>query len=785
MNILSMLQVATAVGVMALAIAVLIRNRGWVTAAYFLLFSSVVSAYLIAVALLIDSADPAGAERWLRVSFFVVMLLPGAIWGLTSSLERADRSVWKEVITWSGAVLLGTLLAGSDLLVESIERSSFGFYGRLTPFGLVLPLVILASVGLSWRAMSRMSANGGMRIDRVRFKQIALGLGLGLLAIVDAVPAYGIAVPPLGFLALGAMCATVASALWKYPVTSKSDSFSASRLLEAMQEAVFAIDMNGRVTHANPAAAQLFEMPLEDLKSISINELIQTPFNVGPASHSLMTGRSFAGRPMVFNRKVSSSIEVSVSATMLRDSSGVPVGQLYVANEIEDEVHAEQLNYRAFHDPLTGLPNRAGMKVKLQETLEVAAMNQRYVAVIVIDIDRFSVVNDSRGPEVGDAILREVSSRLRDALRAGDVIARLAGDHFTVVLDMGHPDHLDMVVSKLDSVFAGRFEIEGEEYPLTASFGMAVSPKDGERGDTLLQNAEAAWRVAKRSGPKGRQRYEEEIATETATVATIQTRLRSAIENGDLRLFYQPVINLDTEEIVGCEALVRWQDGKKLIPPAAFIGVAEDCGLIEPLGEWVLQKACSQLTDWTSRLGEIVMSVNLSVAQIESEELSAQVGSTLNRCNAPVNFLELEITESSAMRDADHSSRMLQALKDLGVRIAIDDFGTGYASMSYLQRLPVDKLKIDRSFINELDRSRSASAIVSATIAMANALRLEVTAEGIENRFQYAFLHMEKCDFGQGFMIAEPLPAADFERLWRQPVERRSVRRRGSVPTFS
>lgn len=423
-------------------------------------------------------------------------------------------------------------------------------------------------------------------------------------------------------------------------------------------------------------------------------------------------------------------------------------------------------------DALTGLPNRTLLRDRVDQSIAQAGREGRHVALLFVDLDRFKLVNDSWGHPFGDALLTEVGRRLVGAVRAGDTVARLGGDEFAVLLpSMKRPHAAARVAQKILEALARPVQLEGRTVPLTGSVGISVFPADGDSMETLLQNADAAMYRAKDLGRGGFQFYQAEMGRVARDRVEMESSLHDALPRGELALHYQPQVALADGRICGFEALMRWRrEGQGLVSPARFIPVAEESGLIVPLGEWALVEACRQAAAWRrAGLGRFRVSVNLSARQFWQDRVTSAVRAALDRTGADPTCLEVEITEGVVLRDVDQVTRSLGQLRDLGVTVAIDDFGTGYSSLAYLRALPIDKLKIDKSFLRGTPEDPDACALVAEIIQLAHVLKLEVVAEGVEQEGQAAFLRGAGCEHIQGFLFSPALPEEECERLLRDP----------------
>ncbi|HET7712259.1 MAG TPA: EAL domain-containing protein [Thermoanaerobaculia bacterium] len=443
--------------------------------------------------------------------------------------------------------------------------------------------------------------------------------------------------------------------------------------------------------------------------------------------------------------------------------------------DISDRKRAEeQIEFHAYHDVLTHLPNRRLFTDRLAQSLTRCKRSGMALAVMFIDLDHFKTINDTMGHTAGDELLLEMSHRLRKCIREDDTVARLGGDEFTIILsDLRQAENAVAVAQKVLETVQVPMVIAGVPVEVSASIGIAIYPEDGVDAETLVRNADSAMYRAKESGRNNYQLCTEELKARAIERITLEKRLRVALHEQQLLLHYQPQVSLVTGQIVGVEALVRWNDPERgLIEPSAFIPLAEESRLIVPIGEWVLWTACTQMRDWTERgLAPRRMAVNLSARQFQQHDLVEMVQRILRDTNIESSALELEITETTAMQNGQVTVEVLRALRELGVGISIDDFGTGYSSLTYLREFPINAVKIDRAFVGDLGTDEGGSAIVAAVIGIARSLRLRVIAEGVETEQQLAVLRRRACDEAQGNFFSKPLTAeAMTKALFTHPI---------------
>jgi diguanylate cyclase (GGDEF)-like protein len=436
----------------------------------------------------------------------------------------------------------------------------------------------------------------------------------------------------------------------------------------------------------------------------------------------------------------------------------------------ERKAYEARIEYLADHDALTSLANRNLLGDRIMQAMAHARRDGLMLALLFLDLDRFKGVNDSFGHELGDALLLEVSSRLRRVVREGDTVARQGGDEFIILLTgIQRPQDVTAVAFKVFHAFSEPFLIRGHELFITVSIGATLFPDDGDDMQALLRNADTAMYRAKEKNGNAFQFYSREMSVRALERAELERALRRALERKEFELFYQPKVATGSGRIIGAEALIRWHHPELgLVSPTRFIPMAEEIGLIVPIGDWVLHTACAQNKAWQDAgLEAISVSVNLSARQFREDDLVESVADVLNNMGLDAKHLELELTESIVMNSAELFINKLRALEDLGVQLSIDDFGTGYSSLSYLKRFPLHHLKIDQSFVRDIATDADDAAITSTVISLGHSLNLKVIAEGVETEEQVAFLREHHCDEMQGYYFSRPLPATEFAALLR------------------
>ena len=461
--------------------------------------------------------------------------------------------------------------------------------------------------------------------------------------------------------------------------------------------------------------------------------------------------------------------ETTLAATnghmqMLQQANAHLVTATIEAQKLAEQVESAkvQLNHLAHHDVLTNLPNRMLLHDRLNQAIEVARRQNRQLAVMFLDLDGFKHINDSLGHAVGDELLRSVAQRLVACVRQSDTVSRQGGDEFVLLLPLiEHAEDAARSGQKILEALALPHPVDGQDLHISVSIGISIYPTDGQDAETLLKSADTAMYHAKENGRNNYKFFKQDMNARAVQRQSIEASLRRALDRQEFVLHYQPKINLRSGAIVGVEALIRWQHPTLgLLLPNQFIAIAEDCGLILPMGRWVLREACRQTRTWLEMgLPPITVAVNTSATEFRTKDFLDYVRTTLEETGLAPRYLELELTEGVLMRDATSTDRVLNALAATGVKLAIDDFGTGYSSLSYLSRFPIDSLKIDQSFVKQITSNPDDATIVSAVISMGKSLRQRVIAEGVESPEQYAFLLAQQCDEGQGYYFSRPVPA--------------------------
>ncbi len=542
--------------------------------------------------------------------------------------------------------------------------------------------------------------------------------------------------------------------------------------LDSANDLIFSASSDGQLLYANQAWKHVLGFGPDQDRPISVLEIIH-PDNRAKCQSSFKKALSGQKVSVLDGRLISGSgdlIDVEGNLTCNLEEGGKK--RIWgICRDVTERKKAQaQLYHLAHHDMLTGLPNRLFCIDRLNQAKAVAKRLKQQVAVLFLDLDRFKIINDTLGHTLGDQLLQETAERLKGCIREVDTVARLGGDEFIVVLsNLGSVEDAEKVAQKILKNLTRPMMLDGHELFVTTSIGICMYPRDGDEPGQLIKNADIAMYSAKANGRNTYQFYDAAMDFDADKRLRLENSMRKALEREEFRVFYQPKVDMVSGRVTAMEALLRWQHPELgMLPPNDFISLAEETGLIYPIGEWVMRKACEQNRAWQQEgLPPVRVAVNLSGHQLQHRNLIQTVKGILEASGLEARFLEFEVTETVVMQNPDFAVAVLNELRDLGIHISIDDFGTGYSSLAHLKRFSVNTLKIDKSFVRDVDVNTTDAAIATAIIAMGNSLNLKVIAEGVENEGQFAFLRENKCDEMQGYLFSKPVPASEATELLR------------------
>ncbi len=535
----------------------------------------------------------------------------------------------------------------------------------------------------------------------------------------------------------------------------------ADNIVKSVPSGLIVISRDLRVYSVNPSLLKMFSIIEDDLTGKLIDEVLPLPGLNDAVLDVLSTGSPKQNIVFpLFDGEQGKYFQVNI-IEILSEEIEREKQILIVLEDITERKESEaRIMHMAYYDNLTGLPNRRLLIDRLNQVMVRMQREKQLAVILFIDLDRFKFINDTLGHNTGDEVLRIIGGKLNNLCRKSDSVARLGGDEFIILLpEIARIEEVVQIVKRFLITLSEPLNVAGCKFSLSASIGISIYPNDGVDSETLIKNADAAMYKAKSEGRNNWQFYSSSMNESSFEWITMENKLRKAVEDGDFILHYQPQVDVHTKKVTGMEALIRWQDPDKgIIPPNVFIPVAEDTGLIIPIGEWVLRTACAQNKKWQDDgFRHFPVAVNISMRQFKQKDFVEIITGILNETGLDPGYLELELTESIIMSDAKATIKILHDLKELGLRLSIDDFGTGYSSLSYLKHMPIDTLKIDRSFVSDITLDENDFAICTAIIRMAKSLKIEVIAEGVETMEQFTLLSNLGCDKIQGYLISKPL----------------------------
>lgn len=699
--------------------------KGWL----FVLFTTVLFFILICRALREQRSNVAALNESKQINSTLVACSPVALYGLDlDGLVTSWNPAAENILGWSSQEVIGQPLP--SILPEN--QSEFTKLHGLVTHG---------------------QSFSGMEVVRLKKDNSSF------FARVSAAPLYDEAGDICGYLA----------ALDDISERKRADNELRKLSLAVEQSPVVVVitDLNADIEYVNPKFTEITGYSLDEVRGRNPRLLQSGEMSAGVYRNlwqTLLSGKDWHGE-LHNKRKDGSLYWERVTISSLRNEQGEITHYIGVNEDITSQKNYEQrLEHQATHDDLTGLANRMLFKDRLDQAINYSHRSKRIVAVLLLDLDRFKLVNDSLGHSLGDEVLCLVGRRLQELLRETDTVARFGGDEFAVLLtEVAELDDVQAIATKILRAVAVPNFIDGREITLTASIGISVYNQDNYDSITLIRNADIAMYQSKSFGDQATF-YSDGMSNQLLETLELEGALRQAQERGEFQLYYQPKVDLKTGRTIGCEALLRWQHPRLgMISPGQFIPLAEDTGLIVSIGTWALKEACRQNVAWQAAgLPPLCVAVNLSARQFRQDNLVAQISDILHDSGLDPALLELELTESMVINDPLGAVQTLSHLKDLGVSLSLDDFGTGYSSLNYLRRFPVDTLKIDQSFIRDITVDSSGASVVTSIIDIAHNLNLTAIAEGVETSEQLDFLRANNCDSVQGYYYSKPLPPDEF-----------------------
>ena len=675
--------------------------------------------------------------------FGILCVLAGLAGGSASVLAPVN---WPARLYLFCVLIPGSLLIRQDTIGPVLSTLGFSFF-------VVMLLSHATARKLLTEAILKRTENQGLLADLQRERGEVEKLNLDLRAAETALRAQ--------------------NSVLEHEVAVRSErNRLAFAVIQNTAEGVLVTDADGTIIEVNPAFTRITGYSAEEAIGVTVGLLTPDgPKDRQQAQMMEVLAETGKWEGELWSRRKDGSLYLERrSIDAVRDANGTTTHYVSVFNDITEDHHKdEQLRHMACHDPLTGLANRSLLNEHLRMAIAQGKRHHGRAGILFLDLDQFKSINDTLGHDVGDLLLKEVAHRLHACLRATDTLARLGGDEFVVLLNsIRHPDDCALLAGKLMETLGKPVEIAGVSLHINTSIGITVFPDDGETVEVLMKNADMALYAAKGAGKNRFDFFHTSMSEKASIRRELESALREALAGGLLDLHFQPKFDACLGHVCGFEALVRWERaGHGFVPPDLFIPIAEESGLIDELGRAVIDRACAQIAAWhQAGHGWQKVAVNVSARQLIHQDLPHQLRNSMSRHGVPAGSLEIEVTESVVMTQPETTIPLLADLRRMGIRIAIDDFGTGHSSLAYLRKLPIDVMKIDRSFVQEAEHNPTSQAIIRTIVSLSQALRLSVVAEGIESAAQAAMLRDAGCDQLQGFHLSRPMPAAEIARRW-------------------
>jgi len=779
MNIFSLiLTILSAIYVFLGFNVIRLDNRSLLNRLFFALNLSLI-IWTFASALYISANDEAACIFWYKLSSvgcYLFISIALHFFFVFAKKENLLKQWWIYIIIYLPSIVFSykeitsgfyakAYSRGSNGWIISAQTDSMWFWSSI----IFIIVYISSSIIISYRMQKRATSQRERKQARILIITSVLSLFTGLFLMVST-SVLEFNIPDITPMAIAIWSFGIYYSIAKYKLMAMTPSFIAENLFQTIIDSIILANPYGLILNVNPETQRLLgynqrELVGEPLERLFLSDSQSKNTNIS----ELLNTCPVRGMEAFIITKNGVKIPIILSISECRDNYNTRIGFVLVSKDVTENKRAEeQIKYLATHDSLTELPNRLMFTQLLNHSIKSARHHKRKLAVFYIDLDRFKMINDTKGHDAGDQLLQEIAMRYKLALRAADVVSRQGGDEFVILIEeFKELSDLEIVANIILSNTLRPIMLLGEECRVTASIRMSIYPEDGEDEQSLIKNADTAMYYAKEEGKNNFQFYSKDIQSISTERLDIETNLRLALERNEFSLHYQAKVNFKTGMITGVEALLRWQNPcLGSVTPTQFIPVAEETGMIVAIGEWVLKTACKQNVAWQKQgLPAISMAVNLSLRQLTDSNLLDVINAALNDSGMEPGLLELEITESMMMSNTSKMITLLDKIKKIGVRLAIDDFGTGYSSLSQIQHFPVDTLKIDRSFIRNIPENDRDNAITHAIIAMGETLGLTVVAEGVETLEQMNFLKEHSCNEMQSYFFSKPIEPDKFADL--------------------
>ena len=780
MNIFSLILTVLSVIYIVLGVSVFRLDRRARLNILFLALNITLVIWSFGAALYISARTAQECSFWYRISSAGNYLFIGLALHFFLFFTKQENFLnrwWKHLLLYLPSIVFSVMEIGFDFYSQSYIRGKNGWtiVARTDSIWFLASILFIISyiagcIVLSTRFRKTSSEIREKSQARVLIYTSAVSLLIGLIIMVIS-SVLDLNIPDVTPLAGAIWSGGIYYAIARYKLLSLTPSYIAENLYQTIADSVILANPFGVITNINPEAQRLLGYSESELMGSSLEKIFKYDSRSENNILELLNRCPVRGAETFMLSKNDISIPVILSISECNDNFHSRLGFVIASKDVTEYKKAEEkIQYLATHDSLTGLPNRSMFTQLLEHAILSAKRNNKMLAVLFVDLDRFKTINDTKGHDAGDQLLITIARRYQSALRASDVVCRQGGDEFVILIeDVLKPNELKRVAGHIISTTYEPVILMGDECRVTASVGISVYPADGEDAQTLMKHADIAMYCAKEEGKNDYKFYSKDLQSVSMNRLAIERNLRLALERHEFSLHYQAKVNFKTGAITGVEALLRWQSPELgNITPTQFIPIAEETGIIVPIGKWVLRTACAQNVAWQKQgLPAVRMAVNLSLRQLLDSNLPRDIEQALHDSGMDAEYLELEVTESMIMNDPRKMITILQRIKSMGVRLAIDDFGTGYSSLAQLKQFPVDTLKIDRSFIRNITEDSDDKAIAHAIISMGESLGLTVVAEGVETIEQLNYLKGQACDEMQGFYFSKPVVADQFAELLR------------------